>query len=267
MLKLIKCEFWKLKRKKFVWFMLLFSFVFPLLMAIAVPNMNMQADSKGALYDTFWQSMLCYGELFILPCLIGIFAALIFFAERDNDTFKSLRVIPVDSTQLIFSKIAVLVIFALAFCVLSTLFSFVICLVMPQTYEITEPLYKLGISLLIGFMIVLSAMPLVLAVVFFSKNIIFSVMISFFYTVLNFYACSLLFVVPTWVAHWLPTPSIMLWVSLEMQSHMHIPGQESLQIAIDKGLPLSTFSLIMHLLIVATVSLLLVIYVYRKREE
>ncbi len=61
MLKLIKCEFWKLKRKR-----LLFNMV------------------------------LGYGIQFLLPCIIGVIAAILFFMERDNDTFKNLRTIPVN---------------------------------------------------------------------------------------------------------------------------------------------------------------------------
>lgn len=49
-----------------------------------------------------------YGVQLLLPCMIGVIAAMLFFMERDNDTFKNLRTIPVTSTQMILAKIVVL---------------------------------------------------------------------------------------------------------------------------------------------------------------
>ena len=49
-----------------------------------------------------------YGVIFLLPCIIGVIAAMLFFMERDNDTFKNLRTIPITSTQMIMAKIIVL---------------------------------------------------------------------------------------------------------------------------------------------------------------
>ena len=39
--------------------------------------------------------VLGYGIQFLLPCIIGVIAATLFFMERDNDTFKNLRTISV----------------------------------------------------------------------------------------------------------------------------------------------------------------------------
>ena len=41
--------------------------------------------------------------------------------ERDNDTFKNLRTIPVTSTQMVLAKIFVLFLFGIIFCVASTI--------------------------------------------------------------------------------------------------------------------------------------------------
>ena len=58
---------------------------------------------------------------FLLPCIIGVIAAILFFMERDNDTFKNLRTIPVTSTQMVLAKIIVLFLFGIVFCVASTI--------------------------------------------------------------------------------------------------------------------------------------------------
>ena len=55
--------------------------------------------------------VLGYGIQFLLPCIIGVIAAILFFMERDNDTFKNLRTIPVTSTQMVLAKIIVLFLF------------------------------------------------------------------------------------------------------------------------------------------------------------
>ena len=72
-------------------------------------------------FDYVYTMMLGYGLVFLLPCLIGIIAAILFFIERDCDTSKNLRTIPVTNTQLIMAKISMLFIFSVAFCLISTL--------------------------------------------------------------------------------------------------------------------------------------------------
>ena len=56
--------------------------------------------TKTEAFDALWQSVIGFGMLLLLPCILGIIAALLFFMERDNDTFKNLRTIPVTSTQI-----------------------------------------------------------------------------------------------------------------------------------------------------------------------
>ena len=60
--------------------------------------------------------VLGYGIQFLLPCIIGVIAAILFFMERDNDTFKNLRTIPVTSTQMVLAKIIVLFLLELFLC-------------------------------------------------------------------------------------------------------------------------------------------------------
>ena len=71
--------------------------------------------------DVYKRQVLGYGIQFLLPCIIGVIAAILFFMERDNDTFKNLRTIPVTSTQMVLAKIVVLFLFGIVFCVASTI--------------------------------------------------------------------------------------------------------------------------------------------------
>ncbi|MBM7686228.1 hypothetical protein JOD07_001996 [Defluviitalea raffinosedens] len=70
-----------------------------------------QADA----FDGLFNMVLGFGVQFLLPCIIGVIAALLFFMERDYDTFKNLRVIPVTSTQMVLAKITVLFLFGIKY--------------------------------------------------------------------------------------------------------------------------------------------------------
>ena len=123
MLKLIKCEFLKLKRKKFIPLVILSAFMFPIPLTylMTTPSMMERYTDKADAFDGLFNMVLGYGIQFLLPCIIGVIAAMLFFMERDNDTFKNLRTIPVTSTQMVLAKIFVLFLFGIIFCVASTI--------------------------------------------------------------------------------------------------------------------------------------------------
>ena len=123
MLKLIKCEFLKLKRKKFIPLIILAAFLFPIPLTylMTTPSMMERYTDQADAFDGLFNMVLGYGIQFLLPCIIGVIAAILFFMERDNDTFKNLRTIPVTSTQMVLAKIIVLFLFGIIFCVASTL--------------------------------------------------------------------------------------------------------------------------------------------------
>ena len=93
MLKLVKCEFLKLKRKKFIPLVILAAFLFPIPLTylMTTPSMMERYVDKADAFDGLFNMVLGYGIQFLLPCLIGVIAAMLFFMERDNDTFKNLR--------------------------------------------------------------------------------------------------------------------------------------------------------------------------------
>ena len=152
MLKLVSCELGKLKRKKFIPFVILSTFLFPLPVAamMLTPRMIARYETKAELFDDFFQFVMGYGVELLLPCVIGIIAAMLFFMERDNDTFKNLRTIPVTSTQMIFAKIIVLFLFGLIFC-LSTAVVSVLC--GSLIAEVNGIAYKLWIATEMGIFV------------------------------------------------------------------------------------------------------------------
>ena len=90
MLKLIKCEFLKLKRKKFIPLIILAAFLFPIPLTylMTTPSMMERYTDQADAFDGLFNMVLGYGIQFLLPCIIGVIAATLFFMERDNDTFK-----------------------------------------------------------------------------------------------------------------------------------------------------------------------------------
>lgn len=116
---------------------------------------------------------------FLLPCLIGIIAAILFFIERDCDTSKNLRTIPVTNTQLIMAKISMLFIFSVAFCLISTLSVALFCKLfhVGMVYGMT---YKIFMSLIFGVLIVAASLPIVFLIIYFNKSFLLSILLAFF---------------------------------------------------------------------------------------
>ena len=218
MLKLVSCELAKLKRKKFIPFVIVSASMFPLPLALLMltPRMTTRYDTKAELFDDFYQFVLGYGVELLLPCVIGIIAAILFFMERDNDTFKNLRTIPVTGTQMIFTKIIVLFLFGLIFC-LSTAAVTIVC--GSLIAEVGGLGYKLWLAVEMGIFVTAGTLPLVVLVVYFSMTYIFSVLLCIFYSVLSLTAESSFGVLPKLLCWLMPIPLTNLWCAGDMARH------------------------------------------------
>ena len=172
MLKLIKCEFLKLKRKKFIPLIILAAFLFPIPLTylMTTPSMMERYTDQADAFDGLFNMVLGYGIQFLLPCIIGVIAAILFFMERDNDTFKNLRTIPVTSTQMVLAKIIVLFLFGIVFCVASTIATILCGFGTLEVYGIG---YKLFLAVETGIFITAGTLPLIVLVVFFSHIIFY----------------------------------------------------------------------------------------------
>ena len=112
MLKLIQCEMRKLKRKHFVSFVIFAALLFPIPFTALV-----LAGSMGNFtgFEAVFGLLVTMGMPIMLPAVLGIIAAMLFFMERDNDTLKNLRIIPTSPAKIATAKIAVLYILGLIF--------------------------------------------------------------------------------------------------------------------------------------------------------
>ena len=152
----------------------------------------------------------------LLPCVIGVIAAMLFFMEQDNDTFKNLRTIPVTSTQMIFAKIIVLFLFGLIFSLSSAAVT-IFC--GSLIAEVGGLGYKLWVAVEMGIFITAGTLPLVVLVVFFSKTYIFSILLCVFYSVLSLTVEGCYEVLPRFLCWMMPLPLLNIWCAGDMVRH------------------------------------------------
>ena len=261
MLKLIICEFAKLKRKKLILLVMLSAFIFPVPVTVMMttPQMTGKFDNDIAIFNACFQFIMGYGVGLLLPCVIGVIAAVLFFMERDNDTFKNLRTIPVTSSQMIFAKIIVLFVMGVIFSLASALAA-VLCGSLVS--EVNGVVYKLFVALEMGIFITAGTLPLVVLVVFFSKTYIFSVLLCIFYSVLSLTAESSFGVLPKALCWLMPIPLTTLWSAGDMTRHGVIKS-----VGVLEYLQPTTFQTIAILGVWAAVSVIVIDYLYKKRGE
>lgn len=261
MLKLIICEFTKLKRKKFVSLVILSAFLFPIPLSLfmSMPRFVEEYGDKTQLFNGYFSSVIGFGVELLLPCVIGVIAAMLFFMERDHDTFKSLRTIPVTSTQMIFAKITVLFIFGIIFS-LSSAIAAAIC--GSLLAEVNEIAYKFFMAVETGIFVTAGTLPLVVLVVFFSKTYIFSVLLCVFYAVLSMTAESCFGVLPKTICWLMPIPLTTLWSAGDMIEHGIRGSVKSLEYLIP-----STLQTVLILSVMTFLSVVLIDYLYKKRGD
>ncbi len=261
MLKLVKCEFAKLKRKKFILLVVLSAFLFPvpLTVLMTMPQTAGRYDSKIDIFNDYFQFVMGYGISLLLPCMIGVIAAMLFFMERDNDTFKNLRTIPITSTQMVLAKIIVLFFVGIIFSLAS---AFIAILCGGVIAEVNNIAYRLFLALEMGIFITAGTLPLVILVVFFSKTYVFSVLLCVFYSVLSMTAESSFGVLPKAMCWLMSIPLTTLWSAGDLTAHGTMAGVGMLENLIP-----TTFQTIIILAVIALLSVILIDYMYKKRGD
>lgn len=266
MLKLIKCELWKLKHRKFVWLTLLFAFLFPIPLSylMTTPSVASQSDTPAEVFNDFFNFVLGYGVQFMLPAILGILAAVLFFMERDSNTFKSIRTIPITSRQMIFAKITMLFLFGILFSIASLGATLICSAFLPDIFEITGLWYKLIMSVEMGLFITAGTLPLIIVIVFFSKTYVFSILLCVFYSVLNLSATSLFEVLPKAVTWLMPGTLTTFWSAGDMVAH---GINLNIKAMINLDLIPSTMQTVTILAIMGIISVALIIMIYERRNR
>jgi hypothetical protein len=168
-------EFTKFKRKKIFLFGILAAIIFPLFNSVLLSDSNFASIQSGVREDNAF--------LLLMPLLI-ILAANLFFVEQDNDTLKNLLSIPVSKNQLVIVKLLVLLIFSVTFQLMGFAVSTLIAV--SQSVPLNAFAFQLSLTVSSGILMWAAALPCVVLVVWFNKSYILSVIIVFFYTLLNY---------------------------------------------------------------------------------
>ena len=182
---------------------------------------------------------------------------MLFFVERDNDTFKNLRTIPETSTQMVLAKIMVLFLFGLIFC-LSTAAVTIAC--GSLIAKVGGLGYKLWMAVEMGVFVTAGTLPLVVLVVFFSKTYVFSVLLCIFYSVLSLTAEGCFEVLPKLLCWLMPIPLTNLWCAGDMVRH----GVKGSLGGLQRLVP-TTMQTVLILGAMSVLSILLIDLLYKKR--
>lgn len=176
MLKLVYCEFLKLKRKKFILLTILAAALFPIPMTIFATKSNLG-------FDWLYLNIGVFGYFLLLPTVLGILGAILFFSEKTNGTQKNLNTIPISTASLIFAKIIALLIFSVIYSLATNVATLIGGLIIGNTDYI---FYRLMIGILIGVLVAVSVLPVVAIECLSKKGYIFSIIISFVYASSSF---------------------------------------------------------------------------------
>ena len=125
MLKLLRCEFAKLKRRPLFFAAVAISALLPLGCALFLPEMrDFQRRGSGGPPDVRLFQMSAY--LLLMPAVI-VLASNLLFEEQDNDTLKNLMTVPVSKPALALAKMTLLFLFAIAFMAVGGLVNLALC--------------------------------------------------------------------------------------------------------------------------------------------
>lgn len=108
MLDLVKCEFWKLKRKKFIFLTILAAALFPIPMTAFAAKSNLG-------FDWLYLNIGVFGYFLLLPTVLGILGAILFFSEETNGTQKNINTIPISTAALFTAKVITILIFSVVY--------------------------------------------------------------------------------------------------------------------------------------------------------
>lgn len=184
MRKLIYCEFAKLRRKPLIFVSAALSGLIPLAYALLLADAKTAAEAVEGMMSCLFQ-LSAY--LLLMPAIV-VLASNLLFEEQDNHTLKNLLTIPVGKAKLAMAKMLVLLFFSVLFMAAGGLMNFMILILQGWKPEGFLRLFFVGIGE--SVMMWVGALPCVLLVVVLNKSYIISVIITFFYTMVNYLLAS-----------------------------------------------------------------------------
>lgn len=183
MLKLVQIEFYKLRRKKLIWLMLLSAFVMPFFAFLYFGYLGQRNINPVLFYK--W-SAFGYTLFIILPFILGLFGTMLMHDENRYDMLKQLWIVPVSKMGYFFSKFFVVLIYSICF-MLITAFASVIFSVIPNyvVFQWSSIVFLLERSLEIAVFTALAILP-ILAISVSQKGYILPICITLIYVFAGF---------------------------------------------------------------------------------
>ena len=112
LLKLIQVEFLKLRRRKFIWLMLLAALFMPLAAVFYFASVKGTGVEPIEFYK--WTAF-SYTPWIILPVVLGMLCTMLMYNENQYDMLKQLWIVPVNKMAYFFSKFAVVLVYSVCF--------------------------------------------------------------------------------------------------------------------------------------------------------
>lgn len=258
MLRLVKCEFAKLRRRRLFQVAFLTTFILPTLWCLLLSNTDLDNMMSVVREEN--------GFLILLPLTVVI-AANLFFEEHDHDTLKNLLCVPVTRGRLVLAKLWVLLLFDLSY--MAAGYGLALVLTAVSGFSVSGWRLQMFLTLGSGALLWAAALPCILLVVWCNKSYIISVIIAFAYTlfgyILHFSDAVTMVPLGLNIQTFLPVPMMERWL---YQFHsMEGVGEESL-VFYERFRPyfVTTQAIFAVMAVEAVFCMALIVRVYRKQS-
>lgn len=183
MLNLVQTEFLKLRRRKFIWLMLLAALLMPLVAIFYFGTTNTAGVTPMQFYK--WTA-LSYTPWIVLPLVLGMLCTMLMYDENQNDMLKQLWIVPISRLGYFFSKFVMILFYSVCFMLLTAISSILAGIVPGMIAFTSDSVSFLFIKCLeIGILTPFAMIP-VLAVAASQKSYILPVCVTIVYTFLGF---------------------------------------------------------------------------------
>lgn len=184
MLKLVRTEFLKLRRRRRVWSMFLAAFLMPVLSVCYFGYLGQTEVAPAQFYK--W-SAFGWTTWIILPVVLGIFGTMIVYEEKRLQIVRQIRLVPVSGESYFFSKFCMLLIWSVGFMLLTAVAS-VVCSVLPGfvSFRLGGIAYLFEKCMEIGCFLAFAMMP-ILTLAISQSGYVFPVCMTIVYTLAGFF--------------------------------------------------------------------------------
>ncbi|WP_338542365.1 ABC transporter permease [Paenibacillus tundrae] len=182
LLKLIQIEFFKLRRRKFLWMMMFSALIMPFLSYLLFKY----AWSTGGDPVQFYKWSAFGLTLFIvLPVVLGILSSMLMYNENQYDMLKQIWIVPVSKMRYFFSKFFVVLIYSICFMIVTALGSVIFSILLDDlALDWHNTLFLIRKCLEIGIITAFAMLP-ILAIATTQNGYILPVSITLVYAFLG----------------------------------------------------------------------------------